>query len=82
MKTLVAAVALAAVIATPALAQTPRRAQVQQYPSQFDQAVGRSEGQPRSAAGNTVYDNGHYLGADPDPNVRLDLRRDFEGRDF
>ena len=29
-----------------------------------------------------VYDNNHYLGADPDPNVRLDLRRDFEGRDF
>ena len=44
--------------------------------------VGRAEAQPRSGQANPVYDNNHYLGADPDPNVRLDLRRDFEGRDF
>lgn len=24
-----------------------------------------------------VYDSGHYAGQDPDPNVRLDLRRDI-----
>jgi hypothetical protein len=83
MKTLVAAVALAALIATPALAQTSqRRAQPQQYLSQSDQTVGRIEGQPRSATGNAVYENGQYLGADPDPNVRLNLHKDFEGRDF
>ena len=47
------------------------------------QQVGREEAQPRSGMqANPVYDNNHYLGADPDPNVRLDLRRDFEGRDF
>ncbi len=86
MKTLLAMAALAAVIASPAFAQTGTRSRVQaaEHPSQYDQpVVGRAEAQPRSAAqGTTVYDNNHYLGADPDPNVRLDLRRDFEGRDF
>jgi hypothetical protein len=83
MKTIVAAVAVAAVIASPAWAQTSqRRAQPQQNLSQFDQPVGRTESQPRSAAGNAVYENGQYLGADPDPNVRLNLHKDFEGRDF
>ena len=85
MKTLLATAALAAVIASPAFAQTGTRSRVQaaEHPSQYDQQVGRAEAQPRSAAqGTTVYDNNHYLGADPDPNVRLDLRRDFEGRDF
>ena len=82
MKTLVIAAALAAVAASPALAQTAqRRAVPQLYPSQYDQTVGRTE-QPRATNGNTVYDNNQYLGADPDPNVRLDLRRDYEGRDF
>jgi hypothetical protein len=82
MKTLVIAAALAAAVASPALAQTAqRRATPQMYPSQYDQTVGRTE-QPRSTNGNTVYDNNQYLGADPDPNVRLDLRRDYEGRDF
>jgi hypothetical protein len=85
MKTLLATVALAAVIASPAFAQTGTRSHVQtsEHPSQYDQPVGREEAQPRSAAqGSPVYDNNHYLGADPDPNVRLDLLRDFEGRDF
>ena len=82
MKTLVIAAALAAVVASPALAQTAqRRAAPQLYPSEYDRTVGRTE-QPRAATGNSVYDNNQYLGADPDPNVRLDLRRDYEGRDF
>jgi hypothetical protein len=82
MKTFITAVALAAVVASPALAQTAtRRAQPQQYQSQFDQTVGRTEA-PRSANGTTVYDNNQYLGADPDPNVRLDLRRDYEGSHY
>jgi hypothetical protein len=82
MKTLVAAAALAAAIASPALAQTSQRHAVpQQYPSQYDQTVGRTE-QPRPTTNHSVYDNNQYLGADPDPNVRLELRRDYEGRDF
>jgi hypothetical protein len=76
MKTFVTAVALTAVIASPALAQSAsRRGQPQQYQSQYDQPIGS---QTRSTNGNEVYDR-QYLGADPDPNVRLDLRRDYEG---
>ena len=83
MKTLLAAAALAAIIASPALAQTgTRRVQAAEHPSQFDQPLGRVAAQPRSGQSNPVYENNRYLGADPDPNVRLDLRRDFEGRDF
>ena len=55
MKTLVATVALAAVIASPALAQSTRRAPVQQYQSQYDQPYGRFEGRPQAApSGNGV----------------------------
>ena len=83
MKTLVATVALAAVIASPALAQTARRAPIQQYPAQLDQSYGRAEAQPRSAISPyAVYNGNQYLGADPDPNVRLQLLLDAEHRDF
>jgi opacity protein-like surface antigen len=76
MKTFIVAAALAAAIASPALAQTStRQAQPQQSQSQYDQPIGA---QSRSSSGNAVFDR-QYLGADPDPNVRLDLRRDYEG---
>jgi hypothetical protein len=79
MKTLVVTAALAAVIASPALAQSTHRAPVQQYQSQYDQPYGRFEGRPNAApSGNDVYEAGQYLGTDPDPNVRLELRRDFD----
>ncbi len=76
MRTLIATVALAAVIATPAFAQT-RRAPIQQ----FDQGIGRSEGL-RVPPPYAVFDGNKYLGADPDPNVRLQLLLDAEHRDF
>jgi hypothetical protein len=79
MRLLVVTAALAAAIASPALAQSAHRAPVQQYQSQYDQPFGRFEGRPQSApSGNDVYEAGQYLGRDPDPNVRLELRRDFE----
>jgi hypothetical protein len=44
MKTLFATLALAGIVASPALAQTAaQRARIQQYPSQFDQSYGRTE---------------------------------------
>jgi len=50
---------------------------------QPEQSYGRVEAQPRSAIpNNDVYEGGRYLGADPDPNVRLQLRLDAEHRDF
>ena len=78
MKSLVAAVALAAVVATPALAQTAsRRGQVQPGEAQYNESYGRTDGQRHSAVpNNAVYENGHYVGSDPDPNVRLEMRRD------
>ena len=83
MKMLVATAALAAIIASPALAQTSQtyRAPIQ-HPSQYDQSYGRTEAQPHTASPYSVYEGNTYLGADPDPNVRLELRRDFEHRDF
>jgi hypothetical protein len=84
MKTFLATVALAAVIALPAIAQTAdRRASAQQmYPSQYDQ-FGRAGAQSRGiVSSNAVYEGGQYLGTDPDPNVRLQLRLDAEHRDF
>jgi len=82
MKTFVATVALAASIAMPALAQTADRpAPGQQlYPSQYDQYGRREVIRPFNP--NAVYDGYQYLGADPDPNVRLQLRLDAEHRDF
>jgi hypothetical protein len=82
MKTLVATVALAASIAMPALAQTAdRRAPAQQfYPSQYDQYGRREVIRPFNPM--AVYDGYQYLGSDPDPNVRLQLRLDAEHRDF
>lgn len=79
MRIFVVTAALAVVVASPALAQSTRRAPVQQYQSQYDQPYGRFEGRPQAApSGNDVYEAGQYLGSDPDPNVRLELRRDFD----
>jgi hypothetical protein len=83
IKTIIATAALAAVVASPALAQTSRRATGQQPSVQSDQSYGRVEAQPRSGSpANDVYEGGRYLGADPDPNVRLQMRLDAEHRDF
>src|SRR5262245_16739871 len=84
MKTLLATAALAAVIAAPALAQTVDRRPVgQQQFTQYDQ-YGRTEVQRRAINpdSNSVYEGNAYLGADPDPNIRLNLRMDYEHRDF
>jgi hypothetical protein len=32
-------------------------------------------------AGPAVYAFGHYVGTDPDPNIRVQLERDWPGRD-
>jgi hypothetical protein len=39
-------------------------------------AVSRAEG-ISPADPDVVYENGQYVGRDPDPNVRLELRRDW-----
>jgi opacity protein-like surface antigen len=78
MKSLVAVVALAAVVATPALAQTAsRRGQLQPGQAQYNGSYERSDGQRHSSVpSNDVYENGRYVGSDPDPTVRLEMQRD------
>jgi hypothetical protein len=84
MKTLVAAVALVAAIASPALARTHVR--VQHVPDQSSAygAYGQTDGRQHSS--NPAYDvyddSGHYVGSDPDPLIRLELRRDYNGRGY
>jgi hypothetical protein len=78
MKTLVAVAALAAVIASPAFAQStrqhvPPRAQA---PRALSYDYGQSQHR-RVVSPNAAYDiNGEYLGSDPDPTVREQMERD------
>jgi len=79
MKKLVLAAALATLVATPALAQYqsgygPHHAGVNRL------AGIRAQAEP-SANDTSVYVNGQYVGADPDANVRLQLRRDLPSND-
>ncbi len=73
MKMLLATVALATVIASPALAQSAQRAQ-SQVRNQAVQTDQQRQSRPLTGA---VYDtSGHYIGSDPDPRIRGDLQRD------
>jgi hypothetical protein len=85
VKTLIATVAVTAALATPALSQT--RNQVRPYdPSVYGRdlsgygsygAFDRSREQRSIQPRNDVYDqHGSYIGSDPDPRVRDQLRRD------
>jgi hypothetical protein len=44
--------------------------------------AGRNGTHRRVVEPGAVYDGNTYIGADPDPNVRLHLRMDYEHRDF
>jgi hypothetical protein len=81
MKTLIASVALAAAIASPALAQTANGGQSRYssaYASPYANSYGYMDRWTRS--NNPAHDvysvTGHYLGSDPDPAVRNQLARD------
>jgi Ni/Co efflux regulator RcnB len=80
MKKLLTTVALMAVVATPALAQTRDRAPhrtrpnvTQPYATQDQQDQQRRSVNPS----NDVYDiHGQYVGSDPDPTIRSQLAND------
>jgi len=90
MKTLLATLAFSAVLVTPALSQTADRTeQLAQYqPRSYDyydyNAYARERDvRPNPRAGHSitrrsdVYDQrGKYVGSDPDPRIRDQLRRD------
>ena len=78
MKKTVLSAALAMLLALPAFAQsysggygtgTPRASS---HKHRGVRAEGISPADP-----DVVYENGQYVGRDPDPNVRLELRRDW-----
>lgn len=94
MRTLIAAVALAAAVAVPpALAQLATYTTTPHYASapyayapygapQDDRAYGASAAYHTD---HTVYFNGKIIGQDPDPSVRFEMRRDYgwqKGADY
>jgi Ni/Co efflux regulator RcnB len=90
MKTLFTTVALSVALATPALSQTADRATEQVAQHQQRSYDAYAQYQPRSSrAGrsinrrNDVYDSrGNYVGSDPDPRIRDQMRHDPEqGKD-
>ncbi len=90
MRTLITALALAALISLPALAQqTKRKATAQSWvppgPARLDAHGRYTDGRIHSSnPAFDVYDSsGVYAGSDPDPQVRDMLRRDnpFNPRD-
>ncbi len=77
-KTLVAVMVLGATIALPAVtrAATPRD-HIQAFSSQLDE-IGQG-GQPRSTKRSyDIYQSGQYVGSNPDPNIRLQLQREYD----
>ena len=59
-----------AMLATPALAQRP------------EHQTSRQQSQLQAPTANDVVVDGRFIGADPDPNVRLELRRDAYGSSY
>jgi hypothetical protein len=86
LKTIVAAVALIAA-AAPAFAQKPRHAAPAQCVTArqpftlLDTIFSTGPAPQANGCAPAVYDGGRFVGQDPDPNVRLELRRnpDNEG---
>ena len=78
MKTLFTTVALVALVATPALAQTRDRTAQQPRVEAPQTHSTQVQHQRRSAnRGNDVYDiRGQYVGTDPDPTIRSQLAAD------
>jgi Ni/Co efflux regulator RcnB len=78
MKKLFTTVALVAVVATPALAQTRDQAPHRARPAVTQQTYTTQDQQRRSAnPSNDVYDiHGQYVGSDPDPTIRSQLAND------
>jgi hypothetical protein len=76
MKTLIAAVALAAAIASPAFARTAihQQADYTSYGQQLAPGFVPHAGQ--------VVVNGHVVGMDPDPRVRMQMRLDPPTDDY
>ena len=77
MRTLIATLAVTAALATPTLAQTRSQVRDQSVSQRDLSAYARSrDGRMINRRGNVYDQRGHYIGSDPDPTVRDQLRRD------
>jgi len=79
MKKLLTTVALVAVVATPALAQTRDRTPHRTRTTVTQPYTAPEQDQQRRSANraNDVYDiHGQYVGSDPDPTIRSQLAND------
>ena len=79
MKKLLTTVALVAVVATPALAQTRDRAPHRARATVTQPYTAQEQDQQRRTTSrqNDVYDiRGQYVGSDPDPTIRSQLAND------
>ena len=81
MKTLLAVAALAAAIASPALAQTRGPYQYGYNNGSYGYVKPWARHPHSANPANDVYDtHGNYVGSDPDPFIRDELARDRGGR--
>jgi hypothetical protein len=83
MKTFIIALALVCVAASPALAKKDQKQQQQQQmtdnpsdASGYEAYASVPAHKSPTAKSQAVYLNGEYLGADPDPFIRMQLVRD------
>ncbi len=77
MKKLATALALATLIASPALAKTHR--QLQNEAAQSYAAAPAAYVTPRTGA---IVDHGQYVGRDPDPSIRAQLLREHDSNQW
>jgi hypothetical protein len=77
MKIIVAALALAAVVASPALAQNRNNTQrFQAYPQGWDYSLPNRRPHSPNPQWDVYRNDGSYAGSDPDPHIRRNLYRD------
>jgi hypothetical protein len=79
VKMLMAATVLGATLASPAVTQAATlRDHVQAVSAQLDDI---SSGEPPRSTKRSydIYQSGQYVGSNPDPNIRLQLQREYDG---
>ncbi len=88
-KSIIATFVLAGMLAiSPALAKSPRKPVDRpcvDSPAQFswsDFLLGTGPAPQPNGCAPPVYSNGEFVGQDPDPNVRLQLRRDSDNEGY
>jgi len=79
----VSLIALTAALSSPAMAQSQYPDQMRNYMSSTSAPRQTAQGLPDTLNGprHEVVTGGRYVGADPDPTIRLDLLRENQGGD-